>query len=186
MVPLNGTIYSVSVTVYEPARVHRTLVCLHGVAGNRHDFDLLADFLARHGIRVVCPDMIGRGRSANAPDPGPYSVENHERILAKVIEEYGGKRVTLLGNGADQSRWLCFRPPKSSLLGWSCAMCRCTGDLMRMKPLPERSRHSTRSSQIARAQSPTCWPTPNSPARLPISSAHSPSIGYVNPVTDIA
>lgn len=99
VLPLKGTMYAVSVTVHEPAKVERSLVCLHGVAGNSHDFDILAQFLVRHGTRVICPDMIGRGRSGYAANTAAYDVESYARLLASVIGEYGAKNATLLGNG---------------------------------------------------------------------------------------
>lgn len=41
----------------------RTVVCVHGVSRNGHDFDHLAPALAARGARVVVPDLPGRGRS---------------------------------------------------------------------------------------------------------------------------
>ncbi|MBI2307749.1 MAG: alpha/beta hydrolase [Rhodocyclales bacterium] len=40
----------------------RVLVCVHGLTRNCRDFDALAAALAPH-YRVVCPDVVGRGRS---------------------------------------------------------------------------------------------------------------------------
>lgn len=40
----------------------RVLVCVHGLTRNCRDFDFLAQSLARE-YRVVCPDVVGRGRS---------------------------------------------------------------------------------------------------------------------------
>jgi len=40
----------------------RVLVCVHGLTRNGRDFDDLARALADH-YRVVCPDVVGRGRS---------------------------------------------------------------------------------------------------------------------------
>lgn len=40
----------------------RVLVCVHGLTRNGRDFDFLARALA-HEFRVVCPDIVGRGRS---------------------------------------------------------------------------------------------------------------------------
>src|SRR3954471_9527593 len=35
----------------------QTIVCVHGLARNGRDFDVLAGFLAAHGARVACPDV---------------------------------------------------------------------------------------------------------------------------------
>ncbi|MER2555351.1 MAG: alpha/beta hydrolase [Thauera sp.] len=40
----------------------RVLICVHGLTRNGRDFDDLARALADH-YRVVCPDVVGRGRS---------------------------------------------------------------------------------------------------------------------------
>lgn len=44
------------------ARSERVLVCAHGMARNGRDFDFLARALAADW-RVVCPDVVGRGKS---------------------------------------------------------------------------------------------------------------------------
>ncbi|HCX34233.1 MAG TPA: alpha/beta hydrolase [Rhodocyclaceae bacterium] len=44
------------------ARCPRVLICVHGLTRNGRDFDFLARALAAE-YRVVCPDVIGRGRS---------------------------------------------------------------------------------------------------------------------------
>lgn len=40
----------------------RVLICVHGLTRQGHDFDFLAQALASD-YRVVCPDVVGRGRS---------------------------------------------------------------------------------------------------------------------------
>jgi pimeloyl-ACP methyl ester carboxylesterase len=40
----------------------RVLLCVHGLTRNGRDFDVLANALASD-YRVVCPDIVGRGRS---------------------------------------------------------------------------------------------------------------------------
>ena len=48
-------------------RARRVVVCAHGYSGNGRDFDDLAQALAAAGMRVICPDFGGRGRSAWLP-----------------------------------------------------------------------------------------------------------------------
>jgi pimeloyl-ACP methyl ester carboxylesterase len=47
------------------------VVCVHGLTRNGRDFDDLARALARR-FRVVCPDVVGRGRSDWLRDPAGY------------------------------------------------------------------------------------------------------------------
>lgn len=54
------------------------VVCVHGLTRHGRDFDLLARPLLQRagqqgqGLRVVCPDVAGRGSSDNLPDPVLY------------------------------------------------------------------------------------------------------------------
>ncbi|MBK8524271.1 MAG: alpha/beta hydrolase [Betaproteobacteria bacterium] len=49
----------------------RVLVCVHGLTRNGRDFDALAMAMSAH-YRVVCPDIVGRGRSDWLKDPAGY------------------------------------------------------------------------------------------------------------------
>ena len=44
------------------------LICAHGVTRVGDDFDALAVALSDH-YRVICPDVVGRGRSGRLLDP---------------------------------------------------------------------------------------------------------------------
>jgi pimeloyl-ACP methyl ester carboxylesterase len=60
------------------------LVCLHGLTRQGRDFDALARTMVDR-YRVVCPDVVGRGRSDWLKDPMGY-----------VLPQYVGDMVTLL------------------------------------------------------------------------------------------
>ena len=47
----------------------RTVVCVHGLTRNAHDFDALAAALAARGCRVSAVDIAGRGRQRPAGRP---------------------------------------------------------------------------------------------------------------------
>jgi pimeloyl-ACP methyl ester carboxylesterase len=49
------------------------VVCVHGLARQGRDFDALARALAPR-MRVVCPDVVGRGRSDWLADPAGYQI----------------------------------------------------------------------------------------------------------------
>lgn len=63
----------------------RVLVCAHGLSRQGRDFDTLARSL-RDSYRVVCPDVVGRGRSDRLQNPAGYQ-----------IMQYVADMVTLLG-----------------------------------------------------------------------------------------
>jgi pimeloyl-ACP methyl ester carboxylesterase len=48
------------------------VLCVHGLTRNGRDFDDLAQVLAGAGRRVVCPDVVGRGRSDRLANPALY------------------------------------------------------------------------------------------------------------------
>jgi pimeloyl-ACP methyl ester carboxylesterase len=56
----------------QPDNPH-VVVCVHGLSRQGRDFDTLARALAPH-VRVVCPDVVGRGRSDWLADPGGYQI----------------------------------------------------------------------------------------------------------------
>ena len=73
----------------------RVLVCAHGLARQGRDFDTLAQALSPH-YRVVCPDVVGRGRSDWLADPAGYQ-----------IPAYVADMVTLLARlRADELHWV--------------------------------------------------------------------------------
>jgi pimeloyl-ACP methyl ester carboxylesterase len=62
----------------------RVLICVHGLTRVGRDFDLLAQRLAAH-YRVVCPDVMGRGRSDWLRDPAHYHVAQYASDMAALI-----------------------------------------------------------------------------------------------------
>jgi pimeloyl-ACP methyl ester carboxylesterase len=62
----------------------RVLVCVHGVTRVADDFDALASSLSDR-YRVVCPDVVGRGRSERLRDPGHYIVPQYVADMVTLI-----------------------------------------------------------------------------------------------------
>jgi pimeloyl-ACP methyl ester carboxylesterase len=63
----------------------RTAVCVHGLTRNARDFDPLARALADAGWRVVCPDVVGRGRSDRLADPMGYVLPQYVQDMVALI-----------------------------------------------------------------------------------------------------
>jgi pimeloyl-ACP methyl ester carboxylesterase len=55
----------------DPA-ARRVVICVHGLTRNGRDFDFLAAELSRD-CRVICPDIVGRGKSDWLSDPLHYA-----------------------------------------------------------------------------------------------------------------
>jgi pimeloyl-ACP methyl ester carboxylesterase len=74
----------------------RVLVCVHGLARQGRDFDTLARDLADH-YRVVCPDVVGRGRSDWLADPMAYAIPTYVADMVTLIARLGVEQVDWLG-----------------------------------------------------------------------------------------
>ena len=75
----------------------QTIVCVHGVSRNGRDFDVLAASLSARGVRVICPDLPGRGRSDWLAAPAHYTDRAYTRAMATLIARLGVDRVDWVG-----------------------------------------------------------------------------------------
>ncbi len=71
------------------------VVCVHGLSGNAHNFDALAPHLAAK-YHVISVDVRGRGDSQWGP-PTEYNWQNYVTDLARMLEELGVARASLIG-----------------------------------------------------------------------------------------
>lgn len=78
------------------SRQRPTLVCVHGLTRNSHDFDGIAEALA-DSCRVVCPDMAGRGRSDWFDDAQDYQYPVYVQDAAALLAHLGVESVDWLG-----------------------------------------------------------------------------------------
>jgi len=62
----------------------RTLVCVHGLSRQGRDFDTLARDLSSH-YRVICPDVVGRGRSDRLADPMGYAIPAYVADMVTLV-----------------------------------------------------------------------------------------------------
>ena len=60
------------------------LVCVHGVTRVGDDFDNLARALSAH-YRVVCPDVVGRGRSGRLRNPQLYRIPQYVSDMVTLV-----------------------------------------------------------------------------------------------------
>ena len=102
-----------SVQCISPAGLHRmaykqwgeadnpnVLVCVHGVTRVGDDFDALARALSDH-YRVVCPDVVGRGRSGQLGNPQLYQIAQYVSdmvtLVARVTADSASGKVDWFG-----------------------------------------------------------------------------------------
>lgn len=61
------------------------VICVHGLTGNGHDFDYLAEDLVQHGHRLICVDLPGRGRSDFLKNPLDYNYNQYLADLSALL-----------------------------------------------------------------------------------------------------
>jgi pimeloyl-ACP methyl ester carboxylesterase len=74
----------------------RVLVCVHGLTRQGRDFDYLAASLA-DAYRVVCPDIVGRGRSEWLRDPADYTYPIYCQDMATLIASLHAETLDWVG-----------------------------------------------------------------------------------------
>jgi pimeloyl-ACP methyl ester carboxylesterase len=74
----------------------RVLVCVHGLSRQGRDFDTLARDLASE-YRVVCPDVVGRGRSDWLGDPAGYAIPQYVADMVSLVARLNVEQVDWVG-----------------------------------------------------------------------------------------
>ena len=74
----------------------RVVVCVHGLTRNGRDFDALARALAAD-YRVICPDVVGRGRSEHLRDPAHYGVAQYVADMVTLLARLDVETVDWVG-----------------------------------------------------------------------------------------
>lgn len=74
----------------------RVLVCVHGLSRQGRDFDTLAQDLSAH-YRVVCPDVVGRGRSDWLADPAGYAIPAYVADMVTLLARLNAGTVDWVG-----------------------------------------------------------------------------------------
>lgn len=86
------------------------VLAVHGVTASHLTWPLVAQFLP--GVRLIAPDLRGRGRSNELP--GPWGMPQHADDLAAVLDAFGVSKAVVLGHsmGAFASLVLANRHPE--------------------------------------------------------------------------
>ena len=99
-------LHSMAYKEWGDPRNPNVLLCVHGVTRISDDFDLLARALA-DTYRVICPDVVGRGRSGRLANPQHYQVPQYvsdmvtllARADAETVDWFGTSMGGLIGVG---------------------------------------------------------------------------------------
>jgi len=79
----------------DPRNPH-VLICVHGLTRVGRDFDRLALALCER-YRVICPDVVGRGRSDWLRDPAHYHVRQYVHDMVTLIARFDVEQVAWVG-----------------------------------------------------------------------------------------
>jgi len=74
----------------------RVLVCVHGLSRQGRDFDTLARDLS-DSYRVICPDVVGRGRSDRLADPMGYAIPNYVADMVTLVARLDVAQIDWVG-----------------------------------------------------------------------------------------
>ena len=68
----------------------KVLVCVHGLTRQGRDFDRLAQALIEkspHPLQVICPDVVGRGRSEWLSQPAGYQIPQYAADMMAMLAQ---------------------------------------------------------------------------------------------------
>jgi pimeloyl-ACP methyl ester carboxylesterase len=84
-------------TAWGPEDAERTVVCVHGLTRNSRDFDFLAQRFGALQMRVVAPDLPGRGRSAPVEHAEDYGTPLYLAVTGALIAHLGVQEIDWVG-----------------------------------------------------------------------------------------
>lgn len=95
----------------DPANA-KVVVCVHGMTRNGRDFDYLARELSKN-FRVICPDIVGRGRSDWFEEKDWYDNRNYAEDVYHLLQELNIGHCYWVGTsmGGILGMLLCYKHP---------------------------------------------------------------------------
>jgi pimeloyl-ACP methyl ester carboxylesterase len=96
LIRLDDRYAAMFVRIWRPSgKARATVFCLHDFTGNGADFDYLAAFLCLNGYQVICPDLLGRGRSAYLGSG--YDIHVYTKCL-RALGDFAGTENHFIGS----------------------------------------------------------------------------------------
>ena len=75
----------------------KTVFCVHGLTQNGRIFDYLAKSLADENFRVICPDIVGRGKSDWLSTGQDYNLRQYMSDITVLMAKTGVKQLHWIG-----------------------------------------------------------------------------------------
>lgn len=101
--PDSSTGHRMAYWAWGTAGAEHTVVCVHGLSRQGRDFDVLAQALvarvaqAGGSIRVICPDVVGRGQSDWLADPQGYQLPAYAADMLALLAHLQPKTLDWVG-----------------------------------------------------------------------------------------
>jgi len=92
-----GGFHRIAYTEWGQASAQPPVICLHGLTRNGRDFDYLARALEGDGRQVLCPDIVGRGKSDWLTNPANYNYTQYLADMTALIARTGAESVDWVG-----------------------------------------------------------------------------------------
>lgn len=89
--------HTIAYTEWGDPDAARVAMCVHGLTRQGRDFDPLALALTQYGYRVICPDLVGRGRSGWLSNPENYVLPQYASDMVSVLARSGAEEVDWIG-----------------------------------------------------------------------------------------
>ncbi|GAM24099.1 hypothetical protein SAMD00019534_072740 [Acytostelium subglobosum LB1] len=93
-----GTGIVVAAKAWGPNNSKHRVMALHGWLDNANSFDVVGPVLASQGVRVICIDFIGHGRSPHKPTWCNLYYTDYITQVIDVADALGWKTFTILGH----------------------------------------------------------------------------------------
>jgi pimeloyl-ACP methyl ester carboxylesterase len=89
--------HKIAYTEWGDRKSRRAVICVHGLTRQARDFDFLAAALAQRGYYVVCPDLVGRGKSSWLANAEDYALPQYAVDMTTLIARLGVGEVDWIG-----------------------------------------------------------------------------------------
>jgi pimeloyl-ACP methyl ester carboxylesterase len=86
-----------SYTEWGAPSAERVAICVHGLTRQGRDFDALAVALGGCAYRVICPDLVGRGRSDWLAHPEDYEMPQYVGDMVTLLARSGAREIDFIG-----------------------------------------------------------------------------------------
>ena len=86
----NGRVRRMAYWQWGDPQAQHLVLCVHGLSRQGRDFDVLAQALCARSpspLRVVCPDVAGRGRSDGLADPMAYQLPTYAGDMQALVAQ---------------------------------------------------------------------------------------------------